>query len=92
MNRRVASWLIVSIVIAGLLSLFASSHPDGYETAGEELGFIQRATSYFNAPIPDYSFGETGSWLSSSAAGIIGVCMTFGVFYTLGKLLGRKSP
>ncbi|MGD8192718.1 PDGLE domain-containing protein [Brevibacillus ginsengisoli] len=89
MNKRVAGWFLFSVVIAGLLSLFASTHPDGYETAGAELGFIGKATSYFHAPIPDYSLPGTGSW-GSSIAGVIGVCITFGVFYMIGKWIGRK--
>lgn len=90
MNKRVMLWLLVSVVIGGGLSLFASTHPDGYETAGAELGFIQKATSYFTAPFPNYSLGGQ-SVLSSSLAGVIGVCITFAVFYVIGKVIGRKQ-
>lgn len=91
MKRQIQIWLIASLLIAGFLSLFASSHPDGYEKAGEELGFIDQGTSFFSAPIPDYALGGSESWVSSSLAGIIGVLITFGVFYLVGKVTGKNN-
>jgi len=91
MKRKTAIWFLSAIIIAGILSLFASEKPDGYEKAGEELGFIKSATSYFNAPLADYSLPGIHSSISQSFAGIIGVILTFVIFIMLGKLLAKKN-
>ncbi len=84
-------WIVVSLVIAGAVSLLASEHPDGYEKAGEQLGFIHRATSYLHSPLPDYTFPGVNSWLSTSLSGIAGVAITFFVFLLFGKMAGKRK-
>ncbi|MDF2724027.1 MAG: hypothetical protein K0Q59_3702 [Paenibacillus sp.] len=91
MNKSVRNWLIVSLIIGGFVSLFASSHPDGFETAGESVGFIERAASYISSPLPDYSIPGLDSWISSSLAGLIGVGITFGLFLLLGKVIAKSK-
>ncbi|EKN71398.1 hypothetical protein BABA_01910 [Neobacillus bataviensis LMG 21833] len=90
MKKRIYLWIMAAVVIAGAVSLLASGHPDGYEKAGEQLGFIDRATSYLHSPLPDYAIPGMNSWLSSSLAGIIGVALTFSIFVLLGKLAGKR--
>lgn len=90
MKRRIFLWIAVSLFIGGAISLLASEYPDGYEKAGAEMGFIDRATSYLHSPFPDYSIPGVGSWLSSSLAGIVGVTITFLIFLTLGKMVGKQ--
>jgi len=50
--------LIVSLIIAAILSPFASSWPDGLERVAELLGFTARAegSTTISAPLPDYIF------------------------------------
>lgn len=90
MSRTVWIWMAVSLIFAGIVSKFASSHPDGFEKAGEETGFIESATHIMSSPFPDYSIPGLPSWLSGSLAGILGVLITFGAFMLLGKLFSRK--
>ena len=90
-KRNVAWWLVVAFVVAGGVSLLASSHPDGFEKAGEETGYIHTASNLLSSPLPDYSVPGIDSWLSSSLAGIVGVALTFGVFLALSRVLARKS-
>jgi hypothetical protein len=90
MKKRLVLWITVSIFIAGAVSLLASTHPDGYEKAGEQLGFIDRATSYLHSPLPDYAIPGVHSWLSTSLAGILGVAITFVLFLLLGKMAGKR--
>ncbi|MFJ7728320.1 PDGLE domain-containing protein [Neobacillus sp. NPDC097160] len=90
MKKRIYLWIAVSLVIAGAVSLLASEHPDGYEKAGEQLGFIDRATSILHSPLPDYTIPGVHSWLSSSLAGLIGVAITFFIFLLLGKMAGKR--
>ncbi|MFZ7943876.1 PDGLE domain-containing protein [Neobacillus sp. 19] len=91
MKKRIYLWIIISLVIAGAVSLLASGHPDGYEKTGEQLGFIDRATSYLQSPLPDYAVPGMHTWLSSSLAGIIGVALTFLFFLMIGKLAGKRK-
>ncbi|GEN34368.1 MULTISPECIES: PDGLE domain-containing protein [Aneurinibacillus] len=91
MKSQVKKWLIASLLIAGILSLFASSHPDGFEKAGEETGYIETATALLASPFPDYTIPFMDSWVSNSLAGIIGVIITYFLFTTLGKLVGRNT-
>lgn len=90
MKKRLFLWIVVSLFIAGPVSLLASTHPDGYEKAGEQLGFIERATSYLHSPLPDYAVPGVHSWLSTSLAGILGVAITFVLFLLLGKMAGKR--
>jgi hypothetical protein len=91
MKKRILGWIFVSLFIGGAVSLLASSHPDGYEKAGEEMGIMDRATSFLQSPLPDYSIPGIDSWLSSSLAGIVGVMITFFVFLFLGKIVGKRK-
>ncbi|ETI70069.1 PDGLE domain-containing protein [Neobacillus vireti] len=90
MKKRLVFWIAVSLFIAGAVSLLASNHPDGYEKAGEQLGFIDRATTYLHSPLPDYAIPGVHSWLSTSLSGILGVAITFVLFLLLGKMAGKR--
>ena len=92
MNKRIIGWLIASLIIGGFISLFASSSPDGFEKAGEEIGYIEHATaSKLSSPMPDYTIPGIDSWLSSSLAGLTGVVLTFAIFLLLGKFLAGRN-
>jgi len=84
--------LIVSLVIAAILSPLASSWPDGLERVAAILGFATRAegSTTISAPLPDYVFpGITNAGLATAAAGILGTLLVFAVLYALGKVLAR---
>jgi cobalt/nickel transport protein len=92
MKKEVRNWLIISLLIGGVLSLFASSSPDGFEKAGQQVGYIDHAVqSVMPAPLPDYQIPGVGSWISGSVAGLIGVVLTFVVFLALGKWITGRS-
>lgn len=79
MNRRTWGLLIASLLVAGVLSLFASSHPDGLERVLEDLNITAESTISYAAPLPDYQVPAVESpVLSGSLAGIIGMLMTLG--------------
>ncbi len=84
--------LIVSLIIAAILSPFASSWPDGLERVAELLGFTARAegSTTISAPLPDYIFpGITSEGLATAVAGVLGTLLVFVVLYALGKALAR---
>ncbi len=84
--------LVVCLVIAAILSPFASPWPDGLERVAERLGFAARAEgpATVSAPIPDYVFpGITNEGLATAVAGILGTLLVFVVLYAVGKALAR---
>jgi len=86
--------LIISLFLAGFLSPFASSFPDGLEKVAEELGFIEQGKIILFAPLADYLFpGIENERLAISLAGIIGTLLVFGLVWELERLLinGRRQ-
>lgn len=81
---------IVSIVIGGLLSLFASSFPDGLERVAEVQGFLGNGKQLVVGIMPDYQIpGMHTENLAKSLAGIVGTCIVFAILFFLGKLIFR---
>lgn len=76
-----------SLFIAGFISWFASSHPDGLERVAENLGFMNKAVEPVVNVLPDYSVPGLKGFISTGLAGIIGVCATFGFVMLLGKVI-----
>ena len=81
MSRRRWFWvagIVVTLLVAAVLSGFASSSPDGLEWAAEEAGFGNTAedSAVAGSPLADYAVdGEDGA-LSGGVAGVIGVVVT----------------
>ncbi|MEY3330567.1 MAG: hypothetical protein RLZZ115_3452 [Cyanobacteriota bacterium] len=79
-------WLIPvigTLLIAGVLSLFASAWPDGLEKVAEIHGFAELAENVrFSIPTPfaDYSIKGWGE-IGTSISGIIGSLICFGVAF-----------
>jgi len=73
--------LLVALVLAGILSPFASSHPDGLERVAEDKGFAESAEGkeiYGGAPLPDYQVPSVESEAASTRlAGLIGAAAAF---------------
>lgn len=83
--------MALSLVLAILVSPFASSSPDGLEKVAEEKGFIERATSVWEkAPLPDYTLGSEAAW-ETSLAGCLGTLLVFGLLIGGGKWLTRRA-
>jgi cobalt/nickel transport protein len=86
--------LLVCLLIAFLLSPFASSSPDGLEKAAEKLGLLHlgEASVWMHSFMPDYSIpflGETK--LSGMVAGLIGTLLIFGLGWGIGMILARRK-
>jgi cobalt/nickel transport protein len=84
--------LLVSLLLAGFVSFYASSHPDGLEKVAEEIGFIETAKDPATAgsALADYGVeGVENERASVGIAGVIGVTATgvvaTGLFLYLGK-------
>ena len=95
-NRKfIVMGVLVSALLAGGASYYASSHPDGLEKVAEEIGFIDTAKDSANADTALADYGVKGienERLSVGAAGVIGVVATGAVSGGLFLLLRRKKP
>ncbi|MDA3863807.1 MAG: PDGLE domain-containing protein [Deltaproteobacteria bacterium] len=70
--------LIISLILAGVVSFFASPLPDGLERVAIEHKFKERAQENKLAPIPDYSFPATDTeFLKNGLAGVSGTILVF---------------
>jgi hypothetical protein len=72
--------LAVAVVLALVVSPFASSQPDGLERVAIDHGFAGQARGHAMAdgPLADYAVtGVDGARLSTGLAGVIGVVVCF---------------
>jgi cobalt/nickel transport protein len=95
-NRRFfAVALIVSLLVAGVASYYASAHPDGLEYVAEQTGFIDSAedSATSDSPLADYQTeGVDDARISGGLAGIIGVVVMLVLSSGLFWLIRRREP
>ena len=87
-------FLLVSIGLAGIVSFYASSSPDGLEKVAEDVGFIETAKDHSldNSALADYGVaGIENERLSVGIAGILGVIATGVLMYLIMKFISRKK-
>ena len=85
--------LLISMVIAGGVSYYASSNPDGLEKAAEDVGFLDNAkdSAVADSPLADYGVaGVEDERLSVGLAGVLGVLVMVVVAGGGFMLLARK--
>ena len=85
---------VLSLFLAGVVSNYASSSPDGLEKVAEDIGFLENAKEHTNSDglLADYGVkGVENERLSTGAAGVMGVLATAGVSTGLFLVLRRKS-
>ncbi|WP_165400454.1 PDGLE domain-containing protein [Blastococcus saxobsidens] len=82
MSRRGRTlWIVgvaLALVVAGVVSWYASSSPDGLEWAAERAGFAHTAedSAVAGSPLADYLWNGEEDRLSAGAAGVVGVLVT----------------
>lgn len=96
MNKKdIIIFLLIALVVGGIISIFASSFPDGLEKVAEKKGFIDKAENakpVISAPVPDYAWpGVADERLATSLAGIFGTLLVFGIGYGIAALLKNKQ-
>ena len=94
MSRRFfAVFLLVALVLAGVGSYYASSHPDGLEYVAGKTGFLDTADDHASSdsPLADYATkGVDNERLSGGLAGVAGVALTLGIGGALFLALRRR--
>jgi hypothetical protein len=95
----IGAGLVISLLLAGIVSYYASSSPDGLEKVAEDIGFIADAedSAVAGSPLSDYGVsGVSDERLSVGIAGIVGVLLTavvaFGLFHWLGRRNAAAAP
>jgi cobalt/nickel transport protein len=96
-NPLVVTGLILSLVLAGGVSYYASSQPDGLEKVAGDIGFLDSAkeSAVEDGPLAGYGVaGVDNERISGGLAGVIGVASTaavsFGLFYALRRFKKDK--
>ncbi|MDI6631888.1 MAG: PDGLE domain-containing protein [Bacillota bacterium] len=94
MRKEIWIGLVAALIIAGILSPFASPNPDGLEKVAETKGFIDKGEGkeVVRAPIPDYVMpGLASEGVATAFAGITGTVVTFVAAYGIGRLVQRRK-
>ena len=102
------SGLLVSLLLAGVVSSFASSSPDGLDSAAREgctfdadgtitggtcMAQRERDHQLADGPLADYGIrGIDNEFLSTGLSGILGVAVTFTIGGGLFWLVRRRKP
>lgn len=85
--------LAVTLLLAGVASYYASSHPDGLEHVAEQTGFLDTADDHpvGDGPMADYDVrGVDSPRIAGGLAGVVGVVVTLVVAGGLGHVVRRR--
>jgi cobalt/nickel transport system permease protein len=81
---------VIALAIAAFASPFASSLPDGLETAAQRLGFAAAAHPLWPAPIRSGSSWLAASRVGSALLGLAGTLVAAALAWALTRQLGRS--
>jgi cobalt/nickel transport protein len=93
-TRDLLIGLAAALLLALVISPFASSSPDGLERVAEDKGFLEKGEgpASLPAPIPDYAMpGIANAKLATSVAGVAGTLLVFGLGWGIGTLVVGRS-
>ncbi|MFF5171447.1 PDGLE domain-containing protein [Micromonospora sp. NPDC000089] len=104
----VAAGLLVALLLAGVVSNYASSHPDGLDssllkgctvdandtiTGGSCPAQRSKGHELAGSPLADYGIrGVDNAFLSTGLSGVLGVLLTFAIGGGAFWLLRRRNP
>jgi hypothetical protein len=97
MSRR-AFWiagLLLTLLVAGVVSSWASASPDGLEWAAGESGFAgtEQDSAVAGSPLAEYGVeGVEDERVSGGLAGVVGVAATLVLAGGLTLVLRRRTP
>jgi cobalt/nickel transport system permease protein len=83
---------LAAMLIAVVLSPFASGLPDGLEWVAEKFNFLHESAPSFIGIIPDYNIAAINNeFMAVSLAGLAGVVVTFAFAWAVARLFSRDS-
>ena len=93
-RRFLVVFLLAALLVAGVASYYASSHPDGLEYVAGKVGFLDQADSpATKSPLADYSTkGVENERLSGGIAGVAGSLLVLVIAGGLFRVLRRRDP
>jgi cobalt/nickel transport protein len=94
LKKFYALFFLAALSLAGGLSYYASSSPDGLEKVAEDEGFLESAedSAVSNSPLADYGItGLDNERLSVGIAGVVGVLATAVIALALFALIKKRS-
>ena len=93
LRALVLAGLAVTLLVAGVLSSWASSHPDGLEHVASTLGFADtaRPSATDGSPLAGYGTRGVEGAMSGGLAGVLGVLVVGAVMSLLVLLVRRGS-
>ncbi len=86
-------FLLAAVLLALVVSPFASSWLDGLERVAEKKGFLEKGSvkPAVRSPVPDYLMpGVKNEKVATAIAGALGTLLVFGIGYGLAAILGAK--
>ena len=96
MTRRtwIFAGLFTALLVAGVVSYWASAAPDGLEKTTAAAGIMppENASPALPAPLQDYKVaGISNEFLSNGLAGLAGTLLVLVLVFAAGRLLTRKT-
>jgi cobalt/nickel transport protein len=87
--------LLVALLLAGVVSFYASGSPDGLERVAEDKGFLDSAEEHpaADGPLADYrAKGVDDDRLAGGVAGVTGALVVLVVVGGLTYVVRRRAP
>jgi len=87
--------LLATVIVAVVVSPFASSEPDGLEYVAEQEGFADQTGDHMLTDTPLAGYGENlsdGGSLSTGVAGFVGVVVALGLGFGLFWIIRTPKP
>ena len=97
MSRKAffATFLLVALLVAGVGSYYASTHPDGLNFVAEKTGFSDQEKSSGTSDGPLAGYRTTGiddARLSGGVAGVVGCLLVLTLAGGLAWAVRRRGP
>lgn len=91
----VAGIFVVAVVLAGVVSFYAASTPDGLTKVSQDEGFADTETEHGTGDGPFAGYGSSfinDERLSGGVAGVVGVVVVLALAGGLTLVLRRRGP
>ncbi len=93
-RRLLLLGLAVSLVVAGMVSFYASASPDGLNRVAGDLGFAsaEQASVAGGGPFADYAVAGIDARWSGGLAGVLGCLVVLGLSTVLFRVRPSGEP